>query len=247
MQLPPLKAATLIKRYKRFLADVLTAEGEILTLHCANTGAMTGCASPGDTVWYSTSDNPKRKHPYSWELTQKPSGEIICINTLRANTLVYEALQQRNILPLQQYDHISPEVKYGQENSRIDFLLQSTALSIPDCYVEVKSVTLVKQQIGMFPDAVTTRGQKHLRELIEVVEQGKSAVIFFACLHSATPQHQGIQQFSPAQHIDPAYAKLLTLAVQKGVIPLCYQAYFEFSRQTPVALTLGKAIPLNIE
>lgn len=175
----PLKSATLVKRYKRFLADVVTPEGETLTLHCANTGAMTGCAEPGDTVWYSTSDNPKRKYAHSWELTQTRTGHFICINTLRANELVKEALALGNIAQLQGYDSLRSEVRYGEENSRIDFLLESETK--PACYIEVKSVTLLTDGCGYFPDAVTTRGQKHLRELQSVVEQGLRAVYCSLC------------------------------------------------------------------
>ncbi|MDN5680136.1 MAG: DNA/RNA nuclease SfsA, partial [Ewingella sp.] len=104
---PPLQPATLIKRYKRFLADVVTPEGQELTLHCANTGAMTGCATPGDTVWYSTSDNPKRKYAHSWELTETQQGHWICVNTLRANQLVREALELGGIPELSAYSKIS--------------------------------------------------------------------------------------------------------------------------------------------
>lgn len=129
---PPLQSAILIKRYKRFLADVRRPDGQIITLHCANTGAMTGCATPGDTVWYSTSDNPKRKYPSSWELTHTQAGDWICVNTLRANALVHEAIAQRQIGEVSGYTKIRSEVRYGAENSRIDLLLQ--AEDRPDCY-----------------------------------------------------------------------------------------------------------------
>lgn len=162
---PPLKPARLIKRYKRFLADVVTPEGETFTLHCANTGAMTGCATPGDTVWYFTSDNPKRKYAHSWELTETAQGHWICVNTLRANHLVHEALLAQRIPELAGYHQITPEVKYGTENSRIDLLLQAPGQI--NCYIEVKSVTLLQQtplhmspQQGFFPDALTQRGKK---------------------------------------------------------------------------------------
>lgn len=158
MQLPPLQSATLIRRYKRFLADVQLDNGEMLTIHCANTGAMTGCGEAGDIVWYSHSDSQTRKYPHSWELTELKNGNMVCINTHRSNQLTLEALQNKQIKALAMYEQILPEVKYGEENSRIDFLLKGDGL--PDCYVEVKSVTLVKNTIGMFPDAVTTRGQK---------------------------------------------------------------------------------------
>ncbi|RAW83770.1 DNA/RNA nuclease SfsA [Photorhabdus laumondii] len=213
---PPLQSATLIRRYKRFLADVITPEGETLTIHCANTGAMTGCATQGDTVWYSTSDNPKRKYPNSWELTETPAGHWICVNTLRANDLVAEAIAQNAIPEFSEYKKISREVKYGEENSRIDLLLQ--AEQQVNCYIEVKSVTLLQENCGYFPDAVTTRGQKHLRELQHIAEQGQRAVLFFAVLHS------GINQVAAAAHIDHNYSSLLEQAQNSGVEVICYQA-----------------------
>ncbi|MDY4348361.1 DNA/RNA nuclease SfsA [Pectobacterium brasiliense] len=228
---PRLQPARLIKRYKRFLADVVTPEGETLTLHCANTGAMTGCATPGDTVWYSTSDNPKRKYAQSWELTETQQNHWICVNTLRANTLLYEALLENRIEELAGYPDVKTEVKYGTENSRVDLLLQ--APDRIDCYIEVKSVTLLQHECGYFPDAVTLRGQKHLRELQQMVANGKRAVLFFAVLHS------GIQQVSPARHIDPRYAELFTDAQRAGVEILCYG-----STLCPDGITLTHKLPL---
>lgn len=226
---PPLESAKLIKRYKRFLTDITLPSGEIRTIHCANTGAMTGCAIPGSKVWYSTSDNPKRKYPHSWELVETPDGHRICINTIRANQLAVEAIENDVITELHGYDSIKTEVRYGQENSRIDILLSSCSQS--PCYVEVKSVTLldesdrVKTQKGntlkgqgYFPDAVTTRGQKHLRELIQEVRNGSRAVLLFAVLHS------GIEKVSPALHIDAKYSQLLKEAQESGVEVLCYKA-----------------------
>lgn len=213
---PPLQPATLIKRYKRFLADVTLPNGEEITIHCANTGAMTGCATPGDTVWYSTSDNTKRKYPHSWELTQTAQGHFICINTLRANQLVAEALAEKRIPELSEYGVIKPEVKYGTENSRIDFFLSQHEL--PDCFIEVKSVTLLENNQGFFPDAVTLRGQKHLRELMHIAKEGKRAILLFVALHT------GIHVASAAAHIDKQYAQLLEEARQSGVEVLCYQA-----------------------
>ena len=162
--LPPLESATLLKRYKRFLADIQFDDGSERTIHCANTGAMTGCATPGDKVWFSTSDNPKRKYPNSWELSQTAAGHRICINTARANQLAVEGIQQGVITELLDYEQLQTEVKYGQENSRIDILLSDPQKAT--CYIEVKSVTLLAEESqgqGFFPDAVTTRGQKHLR------------------------------------------------------------------------------------
>ncbi len=228
---PPLQPATLIKRYKRFLADVVTPQGETFTLHCANTGAMTGCATPGDTVWYSTSDNAKRKYAHSWELTHTQQGDWICVNTMRANGLVREAIEQNRIPELSGYSKISGEVKYGSESSRIDLLLQ--AENRVNCYIEVKSVTLLQHNRGYFPDAVTLRGQKHLRELQNMAADGQRAVLFFAVLHT------GITQVAPAHHIDAHYAELLAQVQQSGVEVVCYGADV-----SPGGLSLGGKVPL---
>lgn len=226
--IPALQKATLIKRYKRFLADVVLTNGEEHTIHCANTGAMTGCAEPGSTLWYSTSDNPKRKYPHSWEITETATGHRICVNTARANQLAVEAIENGTITELQGYQQLLTEVKYGQENSRIDILL--TAPELPNCYIEVKSVTLLDDGIsatgaktsfagqGYFPDAVTTRGQKHLRELTEMAKNGSRAVLLFAVLHS------GIEKVAAAHHIDANYSRLLIEAQEAGVEVLCYKA-----------------------
>ena len=230
---PPLQRATLVQRYKRFLADVITPDGTELTLHCPNTGAMTGCATPGDTVWYSTSENSKRKYPHTWELTQTRTGALICVNTLWANRLTKEAIQNEQLSELSGYSLLKSEVKYGAERSRIDFMLQAD--SRPDCYIEVKSVTLAEQEYGYFPDAVTLRGQKHLRELMSVAAEGKRAVIFFAVLHSA------ITRFSPARHIDAKYAQLLIEAQLKGVEILVYKA--ELSAE---GMTLKEPLPMTL-
>ncbi|WLS78220.1 DNA/RNA nuclease SfsA [Erwinia pyri] len=230
---PALRPATLIKRYKRFLADVITPEGEMFTLHCANTGAMTGCATPGDTVWYSTSASLTRKYPHSWELTETQTGDWICVNTLRANSLVKEALTLGTIPEFSGYDSVRAEVKYGAEKSRIDFLLQAS--DRVNCYIEVKSVTLLQQGIGYFPDAVTVRGQKHLRELAKIAENGERAVLFFAVLHT------GIEDVSPARHIDARYAELLAQARQSGVEVLCYKAQL-----SPDGMTLKKPLVVKL-
>lgn len=228
---PALQHATLIQRYKRFLADVITPQGESLTLHCPNTGAMTGCATAGDTVWYSTSDNAKRKYPHTWEMTETQQGAFICVNTLRANQVVKEALMAESLPELAGYSSLKSEVKYGAEGSRIDFMLQ--AEDRPECYIEVKSVTLADNDHGYFPDAVTLRGQKHLRELMSVAAAGKRAVLLFAVLHSA------IERFSPARHIDPKYAQLLHEAQKQGVEIFAYKA--ELSADN---MTLRSSLPI---
>lgn len=217
----PLQQARLIKRYKRFLADLRLADGSEFTAHCANTGKMTGCAEPDFAAFYSTSDNLKRKYRHSLELTRNQFGQLICVNTAVANKLVEEALHANLITQLSGYEQLQSEVKYGQENSRIDFLLSGP--NRPNCYVEVKSVTLLSQDCplsgqGYFPDAQTLRGQKHIRELIEMVEQGHRAVLLFAVLH------EGISQVSAAKHIDEKYALLLDSAITKGVEVLAYKA-----------------------
>jgi len=244
-----LNSATLIKRYKRFLADVtLPNSSHVTTMHVANTGAMTGCADHGNTVFYSTSDNSKRKYPFSWEVSQNQGKDYICVNTLRANQLVEEALNKGIITELNGFTSLEREVKYGSENSRIDFLLKYESLSkeqntednTPDTYIEVKSVTLLDENFnggtdtatcnsssnsvgqGYFPDAVSTRGQKHLRELMEMAQQGHQAVLLFAVLHS------GINKVSVANHIDKKYASLLRQAQEEGVKILVYKATFDF-------------------
>ncbi|MCF7504883.1 DNA/RNA nuclease SfsA [Vibrio sp. L3-7] len=225
---PPLEPATLIKRYKRFLTDIKLPDDSERTIHCANTGAMTGCATPGNTVWYSTSDNAKRKYPNSWEISETDKGHRICVNTARANQLAVEAIENGTIVELLGYNALRTEVKYGSENSRIDILLEDNEK--PPCYIEVKSVTLLDEQQtstkqetstkgqGFFPDAVTTRGQKHLRELTEMVESGNRAVLLFTVLHS------GIEKVSAAHHIDAKYSLLLKQAQDAGVEVLCYKA-----------------------
>lgn len=214
---PKLEQGTLLRRYKRFLADIRLADGSERTIHCANTGAMTGCAEPGCGVWFSTSDNTKRKYPNSWELTQTGDGEMICVNTTRANPLAVEAIENGVISELSGYDELKTEVRYGKENSRIDIYL--TSADKPPCYIEVKSVTLLGEAgQGYFPDAVTVRGQKHVRELTEMVSSGYRAVLLFAVLHSA------IEKVSVAHHIDAKYSQLLKQAKEVGVEVLCYKA-----------------------
>ncbi len=223
MQYPsPLKSARLIKRYKRFLADVRRPDGSEFTLHCPNTGSMRHCAEPGSRIWYSTSDNPKRKYPCTWELVEldlkEPKVEgIACIHSNKANTLVREGIESGLIKELQGYATLATEVKYGRENSRIDLLLSDPEK--PDCYIEVKSVTLAMGGgLGLFPDAVSTRGSKHLRELIEMARGGQRAVLLFCVQHSA------IDRVAPAADIDPEYARTLREAHTAGVEVLAYGA-----------------------
>ncbi len=215
-----LQKAILIKRYKRFLADVSLENGDVITIYCPNTGAMTGCAEVGDSIYFSESDNKKRKYRYTWELTQTQAGHWICIHSQRANQIIADAIQSEYITELAGYDSIKAEVKYGDENSRIDFLLSSEHRK--DCYVEVKSCTLLDESFaigqGFFPDTVSVRGQKHLRELMQMKALGFRAVLVFAVLHT------GIQSVKPAQHIDEKYALLFEQAKQAGVEIITYKA-----------------------
>ncbi|MBT1444407.1 DNA/RNA nuclease SfsA [Shewanella sp. JM162201] len=210
----PLTEAILLKRYKRFLVDVRLADGSEITLHCPNTGSMKNCLYPGKQVWFSTSDNPKRKYASTWELAEDDNGNLIGINTGRANALAEEAIASGLIKELSHYSSIRREVKYGSENSRIDLLL--SADNSPDCYIEVKSCTLLEGKQGFFPDAVSARGQKHLRELMEMVRLGHRAVLLFVV------QHQGIKAVAPADHIDAQYGILLRQAIDVGVEVLAY-------------------------
>ena len=216
MQFEPLVEGRLIRRYKRFLADVELSSGEQITAHCPNTGKMTGCAITGQRVWLSVSDNPKRKYPHGWVLAELKNQYIACIHSAFANKLVEEAILAGRIPALAGYDRVHRECQYGNENSRIDLLLSANS-GRPDCYVEVKSVTLLMEDgIGRFPDAVSDRGRKHLRELMRVVAQGYRAVLFY-CV-----QHTGITSVQPAQHVDLLYSQTLSEAIAAGVEVLAY-------------------------
>lgn len=234
---PTLQSGRLIRRYKRFLTDIETSSGELTTIHCPNTGSMKNCTEPNSEIWYSTSSNPKRKYAHTWELAKTPRGHYIGIHSAKANQLVLEAIQGNKVSELQGYSDIRTEVKYGNENSRIDLMLTGRgSLDARDCYVEVKSVTLLEQSgRGYFPDAVSTRGTKHLRELIEVVANGDRAVLLF-CV-----QHSGIKTVEPAGHIDPEYTKTIKLAVEAGVEVLAYKC-----RMSSKSISMSKPIPFRL-
>ncbi|MFQ5653052.1 MAG: DNA/RNA nuclease SfsA, partial [bacterium] len=175
MRLPePLIPATLLRRYKRFLADVELASGEAVTVHCANSGSMLGLDAPGSQVLLSRSDNRRRKLAYTWELV-RVADTWVGVNTLVPNRVVHEALRLQQIPALQPYDEIKPEATAGGR-SRFDFLLRDRQRR---CFVEVKSVTLAQAEVALFPDAKTERGSKHLRELSELARDGARAVMFF--------------------------------------------------------------------
>ena len=225
----PLVRGTLIKRYKRFLADVTLDTGEIITAHCANPGAMTGLNTPGLPVWLSRSSDPKRKLAHSLELVELPTG-IVGINTAHPNRIVAEALKRGAISELAAYDCVRPEVKYAQK-SRVDFLL--TADGLPDCYLEVKNVHLVREAgLAEFPDSVTTRGARHLADLGQMVAQGHRAVMLYLV------QRADCTRFTLAADIDGAYARAFESARAAGVEALCYATTL-----SPSEIALGQPLP----
>lgn len=208
----PLVPGTLIKRYKRFLADIELADGSVVTAHCANSGSMKGLNAPGLRVLLSYRDDPARKLKYTWELVHAGSSWV-GLNTSLPNRLVAEAIALGQITELAGYADLQPEQPYGK-NSRIDLLLSDPERG--RCYVEIKSVTLAEGDMALFPDAVTERGAKHLRELTNMVQQGHRAVMVYLV------QREDCRQFRPAAAIDPTYAREFQLARAAGVEAICY-------------------------
>lgn len=214
----PLLSATLARRYKRFLADVIFDSGEMITVHVSNPGAMTGLDRPFSPVWLSDSDNPLRKLRYTWELVQVDLGsgpELVGVNTIQPNLLVTDALAAGLIPELRGYSSTRREVKYGT-NSRVDFLLEDPER--PPCYLEVKNVHLMrKPRLAEFPDSVTARGAKHLDDLAAVVAQGARAVLLFVV------QIPSANRVTIARDIDPVYAAAFDRARAKGVEMLAWR------------------------
>jgi sugar fermentation stimulation protein A len=205
----PLISATLIKRYKRFLADVTLLDGSLLTVHVPNTGSLLGCVDPGLPVRLSDSLNEERKYRFTLEQVILPTGRV-GVNTHIANQLVGEALKKGLINGLSGFTTMQAEVKYGHENSRIDWLLTDTENN--RCFVEVKNVTAaVESGIGFFPDAPSERAVKHCRELIRIVNEGHRAAMIF-CV-----QREDVEIVEPADHIDPQYGKAIREALHAGV------------------------------
>ncbi|WP_417786604.1 DNA/RNA nuclease SfsA [Stutzerimonas xanthomarina] len=211
----PLEQGRLVRRYKRFLADVVTDAGEHLCIHCPNTGSMLNCMGEGARIWFQRNSDPKRKLPGTWEQVETPQGRLACVNTARANRLVEEALLAGVIGELNGFTALKREVAYGIENSRVDFRLDYPA---GPAFVEVKSVTLgfADTAVAAFPDAVTDRGARHLRELAVLARQGVRAVQLY-CVNLT-----GIEAVRPAGEIDPHYAAALRDAVEAGVEVLAY-------------------------
>jgi sugar fermentation stimulation protein A len=226
----PLQKGTLIKRYKRFLADIQT-EDQVLTVHCPNSGSMKGLADTGNPVWISLAENPNRKLSYTLEFIEI-NGSLVGINTHRPNKIVHEALIQKKISSLSSYTKIQQEVRYGK-NSRIDLFLTETGL--PNAYVEIKNVTLKEKNTALFPDAVTARGTKHLKELMEMKAQGHRAIMLYLI------QREDCQIFSIAKDIDSLYATTLKQAIEAGVEILAYQCNL-----TPKEILLDKEIEIEL-
>ena len=218
----PLIPATLVRRYKRFLADVVLPDGSTVTAHVANPGAMTGLATPGARVWLSKSDSKTRKLPHSWELVEVDFGggsELVGVNTAHPNPLVGAALAADAVPGLTGYSSIRREVKYGK-NSRVDFLLEAPGR--PPCYVEIKNVHLMRKPgLAEFPDAKTERGAKHLDELGDMVEAGCRAVMLYLI------QIGSAQRFALARDIDPKYGAAFDRARSRGVEAIAWRCTIE--------------------
>lgn len=230
MKFDKLFKGKLIKRYKRFLADIILDNGEEITAHVPNSGAMTSCIEPNCDVWVSFHDNPKRKLKYTLELTRMGEN-LICTNTGVANKIAIEAIEKGVIKELQGYSSLKPEQKYGQ-NSRIDILLENEN---EKCYVEIKSVSLRIDEMLAFPDAVTSRGTKHLLELNDMVKQGHRAVMLYII------QRTDKLPFRLADEIDKKYAQTFKEVSSKGVEVLVYQSIIttdEIEVKTPLPLEL---------
>lgn len=228
---PPLIKGALIKRYKRFLADMRLEDGRIITAHCPNSGSMKACCQPGRTVYLSHHDNPKRKLKYTWELIHMPTS-MVGVNTQIPNRLTAHAIQSGDVKELAGYQTVRREVKAGT-NSRIDILLD--APNRRPCYVEVKNCTMVEDGLATFPDAVTVRGQKHLEELQTLVADGCRCVMFYLI------QRMDASRFAPADHIDPDYGKKLRRAAQNGVEILVYDVFIDLE-----GIRLNKSVPYNL-
>ena len=222
--------AKFIKRYKRFFSDHILEDGKLVTAHCPNTGAMTGVAKEGITSWLSPSNNPKRKLKWTWELTQE-NNTIVGVNTHSPNKIIQEAINNNEIMELLNYKTLKREVKYGT-NSRIDIFLQDEKKI--DCYVEIKNVHLSREKgIAEFPDGITSRGTKHLKELAHVAQSGCRAVMLYLI------QRNDCNFFKIAVDIDEVYAKEFINALNAGVEVICIDTILNTN-----GISIGKNIQL---
>jgi sugar fermentation stimulation protein A len=227
---PELIKGTLIKRYKRFMADVKLDNGLVVTALCQNTGTMKSCSEPGRKVYLSEHNRPDRNLKYTWEMIEMPTS-LVGVNTSIPNKLVKKAIQDKEIKELSIFENVRSEVKYG-ENSRIDILQEGKNRKT---FIEVKNCTFMEDGICYFPDAVTARGLKHLKELQREVKSGHRAVMFYLI------QRIDVTRFEPARHIDPAYSEELVRAYERGVEIVAYDVkinteYITINREVPVKI-----------
>ncbi|GGC94306.1 DNA/RNA nuclease SfsA [Vreelandella lutescens] len=238
---PGLVPGVLLRRYKRFLADVRLDSGEEVVAHCPNTGSMKAVNVPGCRVWLSPSNNPKRKLEWTWEWIELPEPNggtaLASVHTGRANGLVEAAINAGEIAPLAGYQTLKREVKIA--DARLDIRLDDPVKGV--AYVEVKQVTLKEEDgHGYFPDSVSVRGTKHLHTLAALAQQGERAVLLFCVAH------EGIEDVAPAAHIDPTYAAALSDAVKAGVEVLAYGVTVERQQGVPVAARLIRSLPVRV-
>ncbi len=225
--------ATLLRRYKRFLADCRLEDGRQVVAHCANPGSMMGLADPGLRIWLEPNDDPRKKLKFGWRLVEHEGGHFTGVDTSVPNRALRSALEAGKVAGLDGYTVVRPEQKYGQ-NSRIDFLLQGDGLR--DAYVEVKSVTLSRTRgLAEFPDSVTTRGAKHLSELADMVRLGHRSVMLYLV------QRTDCDMFTLAGDIDPTYATAFAAASAAGVETVCLGTYI-----TPKGVDLGNPIRIRM-
>lgn len=230
---PPMEKGRLVRRYKRFLADVETASGDSLTLHCPNTGAMTGAQEPGSEVWYSRSDNPKRKYPHTLEVVVSANGRV-GVNTGRANQLVGEGLRDSALEPFRGMNMVKAEAAIPDESGRFDFLLEDA--SGRPCWLEVKNMTLCDAAgRGSFPDAVSERAVKHVQALLRRVQAAERAALVF-CV-----QHSGVNRATLADEIHPAYGDAVRSAAAAGV-----EVYAFGVRLTPGEICIDQPLPVDL-
>ncbi|MDX1466521.1 MAG: DNA/RNA nuclease SfsA [Halomonas sp.] len=254
MRYPPLVPGTLLRRYKRFLADVRLDDGREVVAHCPNTGSMRAVNVPGCRVWLAASHNPARKLGWTWELIEllRPEGGVAAasVHTGRANRIVEEALREDRVEELAGYAEIRREVRLaspgegasegeGRERTRLDFCLEAPHRAT--AFVEVKQVTLKEADgHGYFPDAVSARGRRHLEALAALAERGHRAVLLFCVAH------EGIEDVAPATHLDPVYAATLREAAARGVEVLARRCEFIREAGVPVAVRLGRGVPVSL-
>ncbi len=231
--MPALVPGRLVRRYKRFFADVVLDSGEAITALCPNTGSMLGCMDAGSRVWVNHTPGPTRKLHYTWQLVEVAGGALAGINTHLPNRLVRDALDAQSIPELCGYAEILSEVRYGSRGSRVDFRLEAPGR--PPCFLEVKNVTAAAQDgVAVFPDAVSTRAAKHLEELIDMAREGARAVLLY-CV-----QRTDVCEVRPADGIDPTYGRGLRAAMALGVEVLAYRADLD-----PEAIVLRHRIEVH--